>query len=68
LIQFGEKLFDAKFTAHNGEALASRQKFDALSAEEQNEVIEFLKSLQVLPAGSRALVVDEHGRPREIGD
>ena len=31
---------------------------------ERDAVIEFLKSLQVLPAGSPALVVDEHGKPR----
>ena len=28
-------------------------------------VIEFLKSLQVLPPGTRALVVNEQGRPKE---
>lgn len=33
--------------AHSGEAIDSRQAFEALSADEQNEVIEFLKSLQV---------------------
>lgn len=47
--------------AHNGEALAQRKAFNALSAEEQNALIEFLKSLQVLPSGSHSLVVDENG-------
>jgi hypothetical protein len=37
--------------AHAGEALASRQAFEALTADDQNRVIEFLKSLQVLPPG-----------------
>jgi hypothetical protein len=48
----------------NGEALEQRQAFDALSADLQNSVIEFLKSLQVLPPGSKSLVVDEHGHPK----
>ena len=33
--------------AHSGEALASRQKYDALSEHERDAVIEFLKTLQV---------------------
>jgi cytochrome c peroxidase len=51
--------------AHAGEALASRRAFEALSAHERDCMIEFLKSLQVLPPGTRALVIDERGRPRE---
>ena len=69
--QGGAFMHHGKFTtareaveAHNGEALSQRLKFDALSADEQNDVIEFLKSLQVVPLGSRSLVVDEHGNPR----
>jgi hypothetical protein len=50
--------------AHAGEALASRTAFQALTASEQNAVIEFLKSLQVLPPSARFLVVDEKGNPR----
>jgi hypothetical protein len=50
--------------AHAGEALASRRQFQALSPDERDAVIEFLKSLQVLPPGTAALVVDEHGNPR----
>jgi hypothetical protein len=50
--------------AHSGEARSQRLAFDALSADLQNDVIEFLKSLQVLPPGSKALVVDEHGNPK----
>jgi CxxC motif-containing protein (DUF1111 family) len=50
--------------AHAGEAQASRQGFEALSAHEQDCLIEFLKTLQVLPPGTRHLVVDENGHPR----
>jgi hypothetical protein len=50
--------------AHWGEARNTRENFLALSATDQNRVIEFLKSLQVLPPGSTALVVDENGAPK----
>ena len=51
--------------AHAGEAAASTAAFNALTPYEQDCVIEFLKSLQVLPPGTRYLVVDERGRERE---
>jgi cytochrome c peroxidase len=51
--------------AHAGEALQSRQAFQALTAAEQDAVIEFLKTLQVLPPGTRARVVDENFRARQ---
>ena len=35
--------------------------FDALSEYEQSAIVEFLKTLQVLPPGTRSLVIDEHG-------
>jgi len=70
--QGGAFMHHGKFTtareaveAHNGEALAQRLAFDALSAERQNDLIEFLKSLQVLPPGSRSLVIDGHGNPKD---
>ncbi|HEY2953547.1 MAG TPA: di-heme oxidoredictase family protein [Verrucomicrobiae bacterium] len=50
--------------AHAGEALATRQAFQALSQQEQDSVIEFLKTLQVLPPGTKHLIVDEKGRPK----
>lgn len=47
------------------------RNFDHVSSPEANACsgchnapIEFLKSLQVLPSGSRSLVVDEHGHPK----
>jgi len=38
--------------------------FDALPKDRQNAVVEFLKSLQVLPQGAESLVVDERGKPK----
>jgi len=70
--QGGAFMHHGKFTtareaveAHHGEAEGSRRKFEQLSPEKQGDVIEFLKSLQVLPPGSKSLVVDEHGNPKE---
>ncbi|PYK00812.1 MAG: thiol oxidoreductase [Verrucomicrobia bacterium] len=51
--------------AHSGEALASRAAFQALSSYEQGSIIEFLKTLQVLPPGTKHLVVDENGKPKQ---
>ena len=51
--------------AHSGEALNSRQAFQALPKYDQDSVIEFLKSLQVLPPGTKHLVVDERGKPKK---
>jgi hypothetical protein len=49
---------------HGGEAKPARDAYVALSRSDKDCVLEFLKSLQVLPAGSRSLTVDEEGRPR----
>jgi hypothetical protein len=38
--------------AHSGEALASRQAFDTLPSYDRDSVIEFLKTLQILPPGT----------------
>jgi Di-haem oxidoreductase, putative peroxidase len=69
--QGGAFMHHGKFTtareaveAHSGEALSSRQAFDALSKDQQNDIIEFLKSLQVLPPGTKSLTVDERGQPK----
>ena len=45
--------------AHAGEAAASRAGFSSLSPQDQNSVIEFLKSLQILLKESESLCVDE---------
>ena len=49
---------------HAGEASASRDAFRALPAGDRDAVIEFLKTLQVLPAGTEGRIVDENYRPR----
>jgi CxxC motif-containing protein (DUF1111 family) len=51
--------------AHAGEALESRKAFEALPPEAQDALIEFLKTLQVLPPGTKARIVDENFRARE---
>lgn len=50
----------ASVLGHSGEALQTRQAFQALSEYEQDCLIEFLKSLQILPPGTRDLIVDEN--------
>lgn len=50
--------------AHAGEAQATTNAFNALSASAQDDVIEFMKSLQILPPGTNHLIVDERGNPR----
>lgn len=47
---------------HGGEARESRDAFFAASQQTRDEVIEFLKSLQILPEGTEDLIVDEHGQ------
>lgn len=70
--QGGAFMHHGKFTtareaveAHSGEALTQRKAFDALLPEQQDELIEFLKSLQVLPPYAKSLVVDENGHPKQ---
>jgi hypothetical protein len=50
---------------HHGEAAQERRRFQELPEYEQDSLIEFLKTLQVLPPGTRFSVVDEHFRARE---
>ncbi len=51
--------------AHAGEATAQRRAFGNLSAYDQDSLIEFLKTLQVLPPGTTDLVVDENYQRKE---
>ncbi|PWU12516.1 MAG: thiol oxidoreductase [Terriglobia bacterium] len=46
--------------AHAGEALQSRKAFEALPNYDKDSLIEFLKTLQVLPPATKDLVVDEN--------
>jgi di-heme oxidoreductase (putative peroxidase) len=48
--------------AHAGEAENSRERFEGLSASDRDAIVEFLKSLQILPAGTQSLCVDEDGK------
>ena len=50
--------------AHSGEALESRRQFEHLVQYDQDSLVEFLKSLQVLPPGTASLVVDENFQPK----
>jgi hypothetical protein len=50
--------------AHAGEAEAERLAFEALSSAERDAVIEFLKTLQVLPGDVTSRFVDENFQPR----
>jgi len=49
---------------HNGEALPERRAFQNLPAYDQDSLIEFLKTLQVLPPNTQHLIVDDNFRPR----
>jgi CxxC motif-containing protein (DUF1111 family) len=69
----GPYMHHGKFTtmreavlAHSGEALQSRESFEALSSYDRDCVIEFLKSLQILPANTKSLVIDERGKPTNV--
>ena len=53
--------------AHGGEGRASRDAFMALQKEERDELVEFLKSLQVLPDGTPTLIVHETGPGVVVG-
>jgi len=50
--------------AHAGEAATQGQAFRNLSDADQANVIEFLKTLRILPADASALIIDDDGNPR----
>jgi hypothetical protein len=50
--------------AHYGEANESREAWADLSDYERDAIIEFLKTLRILPEGTRSRIVDENFRPR----
>lgn len=56
--------FRESILAHSGEALGSRQSFESLSDYDQGSIVEFLKTLRVLPRNARSMVIDEHGNPK----
>src|SRR5215475_1384892 len=55
---------EALLTGHNGEATPSRIAFQKLPAYDQDSIIEFLKSLQILPDGTHSLCVNQDGKER----
>ena len=62
---------DGRFTtlkeavlAHAGEALEQRRAFERLAPNEQAALMDFLGTLQVLPPGTKARVVDERFQAR----
>jgi|SRR6266566_2144488 len=70
----GPYMLHGKFTtmceailAHSGEALASRQNFEALSAYNRDCLIEYSKAFQILPPGTRNLIVNEKDGGRSSG-
>lgn len=50
--------------AHAGEAVEQRKAFEGLAESDQDAVLKFLRSLQVLPAGTTGTVVDEQFHPK----
>jgi cytochrome c peroxidase len=51
--------------AHRGDALESYQMWATLTDAQKDAVIEFLKTLQILPRGTESTVVDQNFQPRE---
>ncbi len=51
--------------AHAGEAIEQRKAFEALPTHDRDSLIEFLKTLQVLPPGTKDLIVDQNFKARE---
>jgi hypothetical protein len=49
--------------AHGAQGRVSRDRFAALPTDQQAEIVEFLKTLQVLPESAAALTIDTLGRP-----
>lgn len=50
--------------AHGGAGASARKAFRNLASDEQDAVVEFLKTLQIMPPGTPHLIVDERGRPK----
>jgi hypothetical protein len=51
--------------AHAGEALESSVAFRSSTKRDQDCIIEFLKSLQILPLTAKSLCVDQNGKDIE---
>lgn len=55
----------AAIEAHAGEAAAQKTAWDNLTDDERDAIIEFLKTLQVLPEGTKHLIVDPKGKKKK---
>jgi hypothetical protein len=51
--------------AHAGEASSSAHAFRSLNNYDQSSIVEFLKTLQILPPNTKHLVVDERGNRKD---
>ena len=51
--------------AHHGEAEGSGNGFRRLPKYDQDSIIEFLKSLQILPPGAKSFCVNQDGKDVE---
>lgn len=51
--------------AHAGEASAAMVNWLSLATADQDAIIEFLKTLRILPAGTKHRIVDERGRKKK---
>src|SRR5882762_6518574 len=56
--------FEHRNSMSTSGALDERDAFEALSPYEKDYIIEFLKTLQVLPPGTKSLAVDENAKSR----
>ncbi len=52
-------LISEAILAHGGEGQETRDRFAALSTQQQAEIVEFLKTLQLLPEGEEDLVIEK---------
>lgn len=52
--------------AHGGEAQEARDRYAALTDLDRLAVVEYLKTLRILPSGTRFLVIDDLGRRTEF--
>jgi hypothetical protein len=64
-VRDGFRLGDCLYGSETARYLESRKAFQESNAYDQDSLIEFLKTLQVLPPGTQDLVVDENYRPKQ---
>ena len=60
-------LISEAILAHGGEAKLARDRFDNLPGTQKSEIVEFLKTLQVMPESNQASQSNTHKASRDIG-